>query len=101
MMLEEAVQFVPRRDLQQLTELLAGNPVHSVRVDRERLQCGPGQIQALLGELLDEIVRQIEPDAHDSSIGQTDTSAHTAAPTLDADPIAVQDRVSRRPWGTL
>jgi hypothetical protein len=40
-MIEEAVQLVLRRDVQQLTELVAGNPVHSLRVNRERLQPGP------------------------------------------------------------
>lgn len=84
-MLEEAVQLVPRRELQQLTELVAGNPVHSVGVDCERLQRGPRQILALLGELLDEIVRQIKPDAHAPSVGQRDGSAHTTTPTLGLD----------------
>jgi hypothetical protein len=68
--LQESVELVPRRNVQQGSELKTGDPVHPVRIDGERLQRGPGQILALLSELLNEVVRNIERDPHPASIGQ-------------------------------
>jgi hypothetical protein len=42
--LQELVEFVARRNLQKLTELMAGQPLHSVRVDGERFERRTGQI---------------------------------------------------------
>ena len=47
MVLQESVELVPRRNVQQGSELKTGDSVHPVRIDSEGLQCGPGQILAL------------------------------------------------------
>jgi len=68
--LQEPVEIVARRDVQELTELVTGDPVHSIGVDRKRLQGSPRQIFAVFGKLLDGRVRDVQPDLHDFSIEQ-------------------------------
>jgi hypothetical protein len=62
-MLQESIELILRWNLQELTELMAGQPLHPICVDREGFQRRPGQILTVLGELRhDVVVREIQPD---------------------------------------
>jgi hypothetical protein len=61
---QESIELVSRRDLQQLAELVGGDPVGPVRVDSQRLQRDSRQIPTLFCELRNGGVREIQPDPH-------------------------------------
>lgn len=68
MPLQESIELVTGWNLQQLAELVCGDPVCSVCIDRKRLEGDPGQITPFRGELTDRTVREIQPDPHSFSI---------------------------------
>ena len=68
-LLQESIQLVPRWDVEQLAELVGGNPAGPVRVNGQGFQRGSRQITSFFGELRDDIVRKIQPDSHRSSLG--------------------------------
>ena len=70
MPLQESIELVTGWNLQQLAELVCGDPACSVRIDRKRLESDPGQITPFLRELKDRTVREVQPNPHSFSIAR-------------------------------
>ena len=62
--LEERVQVVPRRNVEELTHLHTRETVRSVRFRSERLERGAGQVATRASELFGKRVGHIKPDLH-------------------------------------
>ena len=56
-MLEESVEIVARRNVQELAQLVPAHAVHPVGIDGERLQSDSREILSVVGKLLDGGVR--------------------------------------------
>lgn len=80
-MLEESVESVPRRNVQELAELVPADSVHPVGIDGEGLQRGARQILSVLGQLSDGRVWEVQPDLHDFSIELSEKRAQTTSVT--------------------
>lgn len=57
--LQQSVEFITGREIEQFAELVAGDPVHSVGIDRERLERRSGQVLTLPGKLPGNDVRKV------------------------------------------
>lgn len=56
--LQHAVQVVARVNIEQLAQLVAGNPVHPVGIDRQRLARGSREILTRVDESRGDVVRR-------------------------------------------
>jgi len=70
MPLQESIELVTGWNLQQLAELVCGDPGCSVCIDRKRLESDHGQITPFLRELKDRTVREVQPNPHSFSIAR-------------------------------
>jgi hypothetical protein len=64
--LEERVQVVPRRNIEEPTHLHARQSVRSVRVSSECFECRAGHVATPASELFGKGVGHIKPDLHGS-----------------------------------
>jgi hypothetical protein len=62
MILQERVQVVPRRNIEEATHLYARQPVRSVRFRNERLERRPGHVATPASELFGKRVGHLKPD---------------------------------------
>ena len=85
--LQEPVDGVARGEVEHLAELVLRQAAHPIRVDDQGVKGGFRQILARRGHAVAERVREVQPDAHEPTIGRAVDCSQAGRCPVDVDSV--------------